>query len=292
MASVQQTDSNGWLCDSWHLVALTLLLLDHLYTLDVEIKFVWCRNAKLSAYLFLFHRYFNLLAITLSVMSKFVQGFPLSCQAMVYFREGMLIFAQLVVVFILTLRMYALYGRSRRLLYFMLATIGVLLSIACVFTFSGHNTQPQARGPCHTELDQETAVRQGIAWMTLVTYDSIIFGLGIVNAFKTRKELQILRHRVSLKVILLRDGTLYFGIVSVVNLINILFFFLGQGCMRGGLAPVASSLSVTLISRLILNLHEVMDIGIYMGSCASRIDQSEVVTRISFPVRSGYEQWV
>ncbi|KAF9264604.1 hypothetical protein L218DRAFT_232168 [Marasmius fiardii PR-910] len=284
MASVQaDIDFNGRLCDYWHLVALTLILLDHLYTLDVEIKFIWSRPTKLSGRIFFLHRYFNLFAIMLSVMSKLVQDFPLSCRAMVFFREAMLIFAQLVVVFILTLRMYALYGRGRRLLCFMLVAIGVLLSIACVylsigfnlgshsyppsqaFTFTGHNTQPEMRGSCHTELDKETSDRQAIAWMTLFTYDTLIFGLGIYNAFKTRRELQILRHRVSLKVILLRDGSMYFGVVSVVNLANILTFYLAEGCMRGGLAPFASSLSVTLVSRLMLNLHEVMDVGIYMG---------------------------
>ncbi|KAL0065425.1 hypothetical protein AAF712_007489 [Marasmius tenuissimus] len=54
--------------------------------------------------------------------------------------------------------------------------------------------------------------------------------------------------------------------MSVVNLINILAYYLADGCMRGGLAPVASSISVVLVARLMLNLHEALDIGIYMSS--------------------------
>ncbi|KAF9264611.1 hypothetical protein L218DRAFT_232764 [Marasmius fiardii PR-910] len=111
----------------------------------------------------------------------------------------------------------------------------------------------------------------------------MVFGLALFNAFKTWKEIQVLRRRpVSLQVILLRDGAAYFGVMSIVNLANILTYCLARGDMKGGLAPLASSISVTLVSRLMLNLHEVMDTGIYMSSCISHVDQLEGETHISF----------
>ncbi|KAF9264612.1 hypothetical protein L218DRAFT_232872 [Marasmius fiardii PR-910] len=268
---------NTHLCSSWHLVALTLMLLDHIYTLDVEIKHLWKRRAKISAYLFFVHRYFNPLAAIFSVLSV--------CHALVHSREALIIFAQVMVVVILTLRVYALYGCNKPVLWFMIVVQLILIVIVCISTFIGHNTQPKANGSCHTVLDQETSTRQARAWLMLFIFDTVVFVLATINAIRTWRELKIIRRmRVSLHVVLLRDGALYFGFMSIVNLVNILTFYLAEGCMRGGLAPVASSLSVTLISRLMLNLHEVMDIGIYMGSWTSYSNQShpQVETHIVF----------
>ncbi|KAG7087542.1 hypothetical protein E1B28_013499 [Marasmius oreades] len=151
-----ETDGNGHLCRYWHLAALTLMLLDHIYTLDVEIKHLWKRRAKISAYLFFVHRYFNPLAATFSVLSVFIPSLPVNCYALVFSREALLIFAQVMVVVILTLRIYALYGCNKRLLWFMIVVQLALIVIVCISTFIGHNDQPQTKGSCNTVLDQET----------------------------------------------------------------------------------------------------------------------------------------
>ncbi|KAG7085814.1 hypothetical protein E1B28_003352 [Marasmius oreades] len=262
------------------------MLLDHIYTLDVEIKYLWQprRTRHTSSYIFFLHRYMNLFAASLSFMSIDIMDLPFSCDSIVFFREAMLLLAQVIVACILSLRIYALYGCNRSLLSFMLSLLAILSIISGALNFSGrHDDQLQAIGTCHTLLDRNTSIRQCLGWVMVFMYDTMIVGLAVCNAFKTRMELQILRHmKVSLKVILLRDGAIYFGIMSVVHLANILTYFFAEGYMRGGLAPFASSISVTLVSRLMLNLHEVVDTGIYMSSCTSFIDQPEEETHISF----------
>ncbi|KAG1867214.1 hypothetical protein DFJ58DRAFT_768945 [Suillus subalutaceus] len=55
---------------------------------------------------------------------------------------------------------------------------------------------------------------------------------------------------------------MYFGAMTLVNIPNILTYYSGSVTIRGGLATLTSCLSVTLISRLMLNLHQSIDTGI------------------------------
>ncbi|KAJ3891555.1 hypothetical protein GG344DRAFT_65354 [Lentinula edodes] len=90
-------------------------------------------------------------------------------------------------------------------------------------------------------IAQLVVTRAAVAWLMIFIYDVLLFGLMVHNAFKTRKELHMihrLKFRASLRVILLRDGAMYFGVMTLVNLANILTYY---DCMRGGLAPFTSS---------------------------------------------------
>ncbi|KAF9268296.1 hypothetical protein L218DRAFT_1054285 [Marasmius fiardii PR-910] len=119
-----------------------------------------------------------------------------------------------------------------------------------MFSSSKNQSVSQAtlRGSrCHTVLGQtsfSSAVRQSFAWVMAFIYDGMVFVLAIWIAFKTRKEVKFRRRAVSLKTIL--------------------------GGIRAGLAPFANSHSVTLASRLMLNLHQVVDNGVYAGPYATR----------------------
>ncbi|KAF9262114.1 hypothetical protein L218DRAFT_1078124 [Marasmius fiardii PR-910] len=279
-------------------VSLTLMLHDYFLTLDIEVKCLWQRRATRSSYIFFVHRYLNLCTTVLSFMSTFMSSLPFSCYSALILREALVIFTQLTVSGILTLRIYALYGCNRRLLCFMLSVGVAMIILACVrstpgatsvarspssrhqfLVFSSHKDQLVEQLTlgvrCNIYLDRITSFREGSTWVMVFIYDTMIFGLSVWIAFKTRREFEMLRRiTVSLKVILLRDGVIYFGIVSVVNLANILTFYasFADGAMRGGLAPFACSLEATLVSRLMLKLHEGMDsIGIYATSYASQI---------------------
>ncbi|KIK54638.1 hypothetical protein GYMLUDRAFT_48552 [Collybiopsis luxurians FD-317 M1] len=86
----------------------------------------------------------------------------------------------------------------------------------------------------------------------------------LYRAYKTRHELRILRKfEISLLVIVLRDGTFYFGIMTFANAINISTFYYPLPYVRGSLSIFASSISVTMMSRLVFNLHEIADSGLY-----------------------------
>ncbi|KAI3614910.1 hypothetical protein WG66_016941 [Moniliophthora roreri] len=312
MSSTIQSLANFFQCDAFHLAAITILYWDHLLTLKTEVKCLWKRPSNLSSYLFFLNRYFNAVAVAIAMTSNFRPDSSWSCIQLSRFREAVLIVAQLIVVVILTLRIYALYACSRRLLYFMLSVIAVLLAIVVVVNSEHH----QAGAPAsliYQHLPSKVNAGKAVAWEMLLVYDVLLFGLALHNAFKTRRDLKLLRmlkNRVSLKVILLRDGAMYFGVMMLTNLVNILTYYvdrrglckgqgavvlklthlLNQGCMRGGLAAFASSLSVTLTSRLMLNLHEVMDTGIYLSQFTSQVDEQSNASIVFYERRPTPEE--
>ncbi|KAJ7734026.1 hypothetical protein DFH07DRAFT_130697 [Mycena maculata] len=60
----------------------------------------------------------------------------------------------------------------------------------------------------------------------------------------------------SLWTVMIRDGAMYFGMISLANLANILVFYLGDSNTAGGLSWCTSAISVTMMVRLMLNLHQ------------------------------------
>ncbi|ESK94705.1 hypothetical protein Moror_14264 [Moniliophthora roreri MCA 2997] len=294
MSSTIQSLANFFQCDAFHLAAITILYWDHLLTLKTEVKCLWKRPSNLSSYLFFLNRYFNAVAVAIAMTSNFRPDSSWSCIQLSRFREAVLIVAQLIVVVILTLRIYALYACSRRLLYFMLSVIAVLLAIVVFFTYNSPGGEfGTSSGRCTSQFDLSASIRKAVAWEMLLVYDVLLFGLALHNAFKTRRDLKLLRmlkNRVSLKVILLRDGAMYFGVMMLTNLVNILTYYTAEGCMRGGLAAFASSLSVTLTSRLMLNLHEVMDTGIYLSQFTSQVDEQSNASIVFYERRPTPEE--
>lgn len=92
-------------------------------TITNEITFIWCRPKALSAMLFFANRYVALLG---NVYMLYVYLTPVSdesCQTYITSRELLFFFQQILVCLILTLRIYALYSRSKRLLTWMIVIV-------------------------------------------------------------------------------------------------------------------------------------------------------------------------
>jgi len=111
-------------------------------------------------------------------------------------------------------------------------------------------------------MSQDTAIRLAGAWEALFVYDLLIFSLTLRKTWKARKDHSITGINVPLISLILRDGAIYFAVMALCNLSNILTFYLCGPFLRGGLSTFASSISVTMMSRLMLNLHETAELGI------------------------------
>ncbi|KAJ7882575.1 hypothetical protein B0H14DRAFT_3128781 [Mycena olivaceomarginata] len=98
-------------------------------------------------------------------------------------------------------------------------------------------------------LSQETLI-EGTAGtrVAILVCDIIVFALTFRRAIQG---ISPLHQRLA------TDGSMYFGIIVLANLANVLTFYLGDGLIPGFLSWFTTRLSVTLVSRLMLNLHEV-----------------------------------
>ncbi|KAJ7096572.1 hypothetical protein B0H15DRAFT_825645 [Mycena belliarum] len=243
-----------------HFIGLTILYWDHFITIDSEINFLWRRRKALSAYWFFLNRYFaffsnmGIAVLTLLTLS------PEVCIKYTIIHEGVLFVAQLIVSIIMIIRVYALFGRSRRVLWAILA-LGACVVGVSVWSIAGqHGHRPQILGGCYFRITQPSAIRLAACWEALFVFDSVIFGLTVYNASTTRQRYAM--SKMTLHTLVVRDGAWYFGIMALANLANIATYYFSGPVLPGSLAGFANYVSVTMISRLILNLHEHANAGL------------------------------
>lgn len=250
------------------LVANSILMYDHMATLTEEINFIWRRPKALSAMTFLVNRYFALLG---NVYGLFIAFMPIpdqSCAKYVLYRQLFIFFQQLIVCVILIIRTYALYNCSKRLLIWITLIFIVFAggsSVGTIGQYAGNLTASPVVGCFETYTVQES-VRYGIAWLAILAFELIIFVLTIRRTCKSRGLLPLrLVGRRNLLDVMFHDGAIYFGAMTLCNVPNIVMYYFGSGVFRGtlGLATFTGCMSVTLISRLMLNLHKSIDSGIF-----------------------------
>jgi len=246
------------------LIGITILYWDHIITLDREINFLWGRNKSLSAYWFFVNRYFAFLSgIPMSAL-PFLTLSTAMCTRYHLFRELTLVATQIISGVIMIIRVYALYGRNRRVLWFMLG-IGACVVGVSLWSFTGQKgSRSIVAGGCHFALIQSTAFRLAGSWEALFVFDTIIFTLTVYNAYITGRGLM---PQMNLHALIVKDGALYFGLMALANLANIATYYYSTSGMvlPGSLATFTNCISVTMISRLILNLNEQANVGILSG---------------------------
>ncbi|KAJ6527405.1 hypothetical protein B0H19DRAFT_1275218 [Mycena capillaripes] len=107
-------------------------------------------------------------------------------------------------------------------------------------------------------------------WECLFAFDTMIFGMTAYKGYVMRRDAG--GANMPIHHILVRDGAMYFAAMALANLANIVTFFIGGPLVPGSLATFATwmlsagyavpSMSVGMMSRLMLNLHERTDVGV------------------------------
>ncbi|KAJ7839114.1 hypothetical protein B0H14DRAFT_2787710 [Mycena olivaceomarginata] len=154
----------------------------------------------------------------------------------------------------LSLRVCAMYGFNRR--------VFVSLSIAAITTVAfgawaivGPKIFLETSVPgCHTVTPHDQSIRVALAWEAQLVCDILILGLTLRRAYTYHNHLGL--RSPSLLRTMFRDGAVYFGMIALVNLANIVMIYSGDIITAGSLAWFACSISATMISRLMLNLHD------------------------------------
>ncbi|KAG1843095.1 hypothetical protein C8R48DRAFT_35211 [Suillus tomentosus] len=189
----------------------------------------------------------------------------MSCLEYALFRELSIILQAVVVCFIMIIRTYALYGSSKRLFAWLtgiMITLSIAVSAGSFGQFSGDAVLLPGVG-CDQTFTTATAARLGLAWVADMVFQLLILILIVYRIFKTRRSLRFpLVARRNVIDIIFHDGAMYFGAMVLVNVPNTMTYYSASVSARGSLSTLTSCLSVTLVSRMMLNLHKSMDAGI------------------------------
>lgn len=155
-------------------------------------------------------------------------------------------------------RVYALFMKSRRVLLFLVSVALAAIGVGCwaVLSPSPATTRvvpaPPLRYGCNVPTTYEQAENMAIAWSGQMAFDAIVFVLTLWRTLRFGTS----GNRTLLDV-LIRDGVLYFGLMTGANVVNITAFLVcDTSSTKSLVAGFTNVISSIMISRLMLNLRD------------------------------------
>ncbi|KAF7349428.1 hypothetical protein MSAN_01732700 [Mycena sanguinolenta] len=231
-------------------------------TVDDEISVYWRTRTTWASVLFYINRYLSLVGNAVPMVMQNFWATPnfnphkvQVCRGIGIYHQYFAIVAQIFVAALLIMRTYALYERSRIVLFF---TSGIALAAVVVgayIIFSGKGTSDDLTAVylevgCASGLHITQSRSYGFGWIGMLVFDIAIFSLTAWKAWAHSME----RRGPSLFTILIRDGAIFFFVMMSSNGGNILSFFYAGPYTRGVATAFTNVLSSVMISRLMLNL--------------------------------------
>ncbi|KAF9058483.1 hypothetical protein BDP27DRAFT_1343606 [Rhodocollybia butyracea] len=132
------------------------------------------------------------------------------------------------------MRIHALYGRNLKILICMVGCAGALAVVA-VWSLFGQKSSTASSG-CFVGIEFITGVHLAAAWEALFCYDTILFGFTLYQTHKARHSIGLGTLHIPLVSLMLRDGAVYFAVMALANLANIMTFYLAGMYLRGSLS--------------------------------------------------------
>ncbi|KAA1473562.1 hypothetical protein DENSPDRAFT_279792 [Dentipellis sp. KUC8613] len=259
-------------------IYFVILYYDYLLTLPAEVRLFWFRSRRARwswpSILFFLNRYAALLGHVPFIIEVFI--FPANrtvCETINKFHQFYAALSQLLGIIICAIRVSAIYNHYRPVLAFL-----VLLILGCiVLGLWGILSGWQQGSPVMLGLDfnipgcnplhsPSQSARFAVAWSGPLVFDCAVFVLTATKAFRIGRQFP-----GSLVRVLLRDGTLYFILLFLANLSNILMYLYAVPVQKGTNTILVNVLSTVAISRLMLNLRATHERSM-LGS--SRTDES------------------
>lgn len=171
-----------------------------------------------------------------------------------------IVVVQVICGVVMIMRVYALYERSRCVLALLLwvAVCGIVVG---GWAFSSLPSTPPAvlaptqapsiGCPANGSLTSGQGLDVAAAWSGQLLFDALVFGLTLWRSVYSRTP-----RRRSITDVLLRDGCLYFAVMSAANLGNIIALLVANDNVKNIADSFTSIISATMISRLMLNLRD------------------------------------
>ncbi|CAK5282506.1 unnamed protein product [Mycena citricolor] len=260
-------------------------------TADAEIHLFWPRWSSRTTHLFFLNRYFAFLGNVWVGVLPFLELSPevfssdsrTSSTAVGYATHRVrsvltMSYGDLArpdeatAAVVMILRMYALYNRSAWVVSVLGSIVLLLGGLAIWAVTTQENIPPVTLRGCHIPISASSARRLAAPWQGLFLFDITVLGMTLLSGYRAHRRSP---GAMPLHDLFVKDGALFFGwvalnfgvlrfpladalqssAIAMANLSNILTFYFGGPLFRGSLSTFASSVSATMTSRLILNLH-------------------------------------
>ncbi|KAI9452882.1 hypothetical protein BJY52DRAFT_892035 [Lactarius psammicola] len=240
-----------------NLPPLAILYYDYLLTLPLEIQFLWSPGKQgWFTVACLLNRYLAVFGHIPLAVSYILRRDDLPvCQGLHIYHEVFGLIMQTLAGLLCLIRVYALYGRSRRILIILFSFGTASILVACWAMIGSRHANVEtiqvisSVSGCNQYMPREGGRYAALAWLGLLVFDSMIFSLTLYKAFAMGKGIRLLD-------VMVRDGAMYYSALFVVNLTNILILLFAPPLLKNSTTSITNVLSITLVSRLMLNLRE------------------------------------
>jgi len=241
------------------LSASVIIVFDHLITLDQEIELIWRSSWSNGKLLFFLNRYYPLFTVIFNLYALFNTHLTSNlCLSWLQWQGWSGFVAIIVAELILQLRIYALYSLNKKVMIFMASFF--LMSMAAAGTIMGLVLSSISATP-HTIAWLEFCMPANVPrylyayWIPILTFESLLCGMAIMRGVKAfRDQESSFISGTQLITILLRDSIIYFIIVFLTYLTNLLLWSTGAiGLIE---VPVGFTMAMSSVmgSRLVLNV--------------------------------------
>ncbi|KAJ6534113.1 hypothetical protein B0H19DRAFT_1185295 [Mycena capillaripes] len=239
--------------------SVVLLIYDHLLTFRSEVRYIWTTDHTRALAWYLLVRYFALFA-NVAMFALYFGDFSAKvspsyelekwCITLNTVQNVLLALQELMIGITLALRVLAMYSFDKRVM-FTLASAAII--VICLFIRTAVGSEPpqvyRTNLPgCYSVSSNARYLSPGVAgaWEALLAADLLCLGLTLYRGYARIHDGAVLPNG-SLWQVLVCDG----DIVCLANGANILMYYISDGL---GLFTLA--VSVTVVCRLMLNLHE------------------------------------
>jgi len=229
-----------------------LIIYEFLITFDREIACIWKRQFTSATFLWCLNRYTLLVSYAAAITMLYVPFTTEQCMPYVKFPGAIQIVANIASGITLTLRTYALYGRE---MWVFVILAPLLITEIAVESWAVAGGVPVPLPPglhgCILTGKPNQGNRFAAFWIGQLVFPSIVFLLTLFRIVRL-KRLGSLKGGVV--DIMLRDGSIYFSAIFLINLMNILTYAVAPEDLKAINAPFSALFTAIMICRLMLNL--------------------------------------
>ncbi|KAJ6594698.1 hypothetical protein B0H19DRAFT_1096499 [Mycena capillaripes] len=233
----------------------SILVWDWLSCLPQEWRYIWKRAGwSPIKVLYCLVRYYTLLVLIVTDVWFFAGWSESSCARYVRILPGIAVLIDLSIELVLALRIYALYGCSKKIGAFLVVFIAGFLAvmIAVPILAFDYTRLPSWPGPCIVTGKSSIAGPKFIIafYASPMAFDIVMTAMTVYKVMDHNRR----GGSSSLMNRMVRDGLFYFFAITSLNLMNVIFFIQPNELIQAINAPMSIQISSVLCCRLILNL--------------------------------------
>lgn len=241
------------------IAARALFIWDYFITLDQEIQYIWRRRLSAVTCLFLLNRYVNFLVAILEILEQASFQTQQSCGPYIRVLQSLLFFTLLIDAAFPALRIYATWCRDWRpaIPILILSLVSPILTLY-YYINSVTTVAPPPYGGCAIDLRISSDAYNKIIYTNracTTASDFLMVVFTIARSLGVRNAVKKFSMNPDIVTLLLRDGSIYFAVLFVLNIAQIIVSAeqAGNNELTFFLSPVTS----ILISRFLLSLREI-----------------------------------